>query len=267
MPYARNGRIRIHYETAGSGPPLLLHCGFIGTLDDWADAGYLAALTDRYRVLSLDPRGQGRSDKPHEPSAYLARERIGDVLAVLDAEGVGQVHYWGYSLGGWAGFALGVFAAERIASLVIGAADPFPGNPRPLAGDFLLDGFATGMAAFVAACEADDPAFFVSAGERARWLAADAIALAAARRNGLTEPDLDPAAVAGVQAPTLIYAGTEDNPGPKEAAARLLPHATFVALDGLNHAAVLERSDLVLPHVTAFLDRVTTAGTGRADRA
>jgi pimeloyl-ACP methyl ester carboxylesterase len=118
------------------------------------------------------------------------------------------------------------------------------------------------MAAFVAACEADDPAFFVSAGERARWLAADAAALAAARRTSLTEPDLDPAAVAGIQAPTLIYAGTEDDPGPKETAARLLPNASFIALDGLNHAAVLERTDLVLPHVAAFLGRVTTAAAG-----
>jgi pimeloyl-ACP methyl ester carboxylesterase len=262
MPYAQNGSVRIYYEVAGSGPSLLLHCGFVGTLDDWADAGYLAALTDRYRVLRLDPRGQGRSDKPHDSSAYGTRERIGDVLAVLDAEGIERVHYWGYSLGGWVGFALGVFAADRIASLVIGAAHPFTGNPRPLHGDFFLDGFARGMAAFVAACETDDPAFFVSADERARWLAADAVALAAARRTSLTAPDLDPASVAAIQAPTLVYAGTEDDPGPKEMAARLLPNAAFIALDGLNHAAVLERSDMVLPHVIVFLDRVTPTAAG-----
>jgi pimeloyl-ACP methyl ester carboxylesterase len=262
MPYATNNGVRIRYEVEGSGPPLVLHIGYIGGLEDWADAGYVTPLARRFRVLRLDPRGQGQSDKPHDPAAYAAPCRVGDVLAVLDAEGIAQAHFWGYSLGGWIGFALGVFAPDRVASLIFGGAHPFTGNPRPVAGDFFLEGFRDGMAPFVAACEADDPAYFVSAGERARWLAADVNALRAARLTNLTEPDLEQDAVAAIQAPILIYAGTLDNPEPKEEAARLLPNASFVALDGLDHAQAMNRADLVLPHALAFLKDPATNASG-----
>jgi pimeloyl-ACP methyl ester carboxylesterase len=253
MSYATNDGIRIRYEINGSGPPLLLHIGFVGGLEDWIDAGYVAPLVGNYRLVLLDPRGQGRSDKPHDPALYTLRHRVGDVLAVLDAEGIDWAHVWGYSMGGRVGFALGVFAPDRLASLVIGGADPFPGNPRPIEGDVFCEGMRDGMAPFVAACEAADPTFFVSPGERARWLAADSDALRAACFMGVTEPDLDRAAVSAIQVPTLVYAGTQDDPEPKERAARLLPNGAFVALDGLDHAAAFGRSDLVLPHALAFL--------------
>jgi pimeloyl-ACP methyl ester carboxylesterase len=254
MPYATNNGVRIRYEVEGSGPPLVLHIGYIGGLEDWADAGYVAPLARHYRVLRLDPRGQGQSDKPHDPDAYAVSFRVSDVLAVLDAEGIERAHFWGYSLGGWIGFALGVYAPDRVASLIIGGAHPFTGNPRPIDGDYFLDGFRDGMAPFVAACEADDPAYFVSTGERERWLAADVDALRAVRLTNLTEPDLERNAVAAIRVPTLIYAGTLDNPEPKAEAARLLPNASFVALDGLDHAQAMNRADLVLPHVLAFLE-------------
>jgi pimeloyl-ACP methyl ester carboxylesterase len=267
MPYATNDGVRIRYEVAGSGPPLLLHIGFAGGLEDWADAGYVAPLAARYRVVLLDPRGQGQSDKPHDPAAYAARRRVGEVVAVLDAAGIDRVHYWGYSLGGWVGFALGAFAPDRLASLLVGGQQPFTGNPRPTEGDFFLDGTRDGMAAFVAACEAADPTFFVSPGERARWLAADGEALRAARLNALTEPDLDRDAVARIRVPTLLYAGTADDPEPKARAVRLLPNASFVALDGLDHAAAFGRSTLILPIAQAFLARADASTEhGTTDR-
>ena len=258
MPYATNDGVRIRYEAEGSGPPLVLHIGYIGGLEDWADAGYVAPLARRFRVLRLDPRGQGHSDKPHDPAAYAAPHRVGDILAVLDAEGIARAHVWGYSLGGWIGFALGVFAPDRVASLIVGGAQPLAGTPRPVAGDYFLEGFRDGMAPFVAACEADDPAYFVSPGERERWLAADVDALRAARLTNLTEPDLERDAVAAIQAPTLIYAGTDDNPEPKARAARLMANAVFVGLDGLDHAQTMNRADLVLPYALAFLAGLTT---------
>ncbi len=256
MAYVANDGVRIRYEVEGSGPPLLLHIGFIGALEDWADAGYVTPLGGSYQLVLLDPRGQGRSDKPHDPAAYGIRTRVDDVLAVLDAEGIDRAHFWGYSMGGRIGFALGAFAPDRLASLIVGGAHPFPGNPRPLEDDFFLTGLRGGMDPFVAACEAADPTFFVSPGERTRWLASDVDALRAACLTGLTETDLDRDAVAQIRVPTLLYAGTPDDPEPKEEAARLLPQASFVTFDGLDHAGGFGRSDLILPHALAFLARV-----------
>jgi pimeloyl-ACP methyl ester carboxylesterase len=261
MPYAFNDGVRIRYEIEGSGSPLLLHTGFAGGLEDWADAGYVTPLARSHRLVLLDPRGQGRSDKPHDPGAYTGHNRVGDVLAVLDAAGIDRAHYLGYSLGGWVGFALGVFAPHRVTSLMIGGAHPFSGNPRPVEGDYFMEATRDGMAPFVSGCEADGSYVFVSAGERARWLANDVGALRAVRLNNLTEPDLEPDAVATIHVPTLIYAGTEDDPEPKEQAAHLLPEATFIALDGLDHAAAFGRSDLVLPHLQRFLGGKAADGT------
>ena len=46
MPIATNNGVRIHYHVEGHGPPLLLHPGFVGSAEDWEDAGYVAALQD-----------------------------------------------------------------------------------------------------------------------------------------------------------------------------------------------------------------------------
>ncbi len=157
MPYAANDGVRIRYEVAGSGPPLVLHIGFAGWLENWVDAGYVAALRDAYRLILLDPRGQGRSDGPHDPAAYSMLHRAGDVLAVLDTEGIERAHFWGYSMGGHLGYALGRLISDRVASLILGGAAPFGGNPRPPDGDAMIAGLRQGMAGLVAVWEAEFP--------------------------------------------------------------------------------------------------------------
>jgi pimeloyl-ACP methyl ester carboxylesterase len=130
MPYATNDGVRIYYETEGSGPPLFLHCGFTQSLQDWRDAGYVAALRDDYHLVLLDPRGQGKSDKPHDPSAYTHDCLVADIVAVLDAEGVETAHYWGYSFGGRMGFAIAQHAPHRLRSLVVGGNSARPQDPE-----------------------------------------------------------------------------------------------------------------------------------------
>jgi pimeloyl-ACP methyl ester carboxylesterase len=259
MPHAVNDGVRIRYEVEGSGPPLVLHTGFIGALEDWYDAGYVAALRDDYRLILLDPRGQGQSDKPHDVAAYAREERVGDVRAVLDAAGVEQAHFWGYSMGGVIGFALGVLAPDRATSLILGGASPYA-REQVVENHPLYQGLQLGMAAMVAAFEQDDPNFWISADERARWLAADAEALTAALRAGFSYPSLADALPA-LHVPALIYCGTNDDPDPKARSADELPDATFVAIAGLDHAAGFYRRDLALPHVTTFLARLLQAPT------
>ena len=60
----------IAFDERGEGPPLLLVHGSALSRSIWRGFGYLAALQDRYRVISIDLRGHGRSGKPHEPEAY-----------------------------------------------------------------------------------------------------------------------------------------------------------------------------------------------------
>jgi pimeloyl-ACP methyl ester carboxylesterase len=129
MPYAENNQVRVHYRVEGSnGTPLVLQHGFTESIVDWSDCGYVDVLRARHRLIMIDARGHGGSDKPHYPEAYRLEARVGDVVTVLDILGIAKAHFWGYSMGGWIGFGMAVFAPERVDRLVIG------GSVRPQSG-------------------------------------------------------------------------------------------------------------------------------------
>src|SRR4051794_35255926 len=100
MPYASNGGVRIHYhlDGNGAGPPLVLQHFFGGSVEDWHDAGYVAALGGDYRLILIDARGHGLSDKPRDPDAYAFARMADDVVAVLDDLGHDRAHFYGYSM-------------------------------------------------------------------------------------------------------------------------------------------------------------------------
>ena len=80
---------------------------------DWRDLGYVDALKHDYKLILIDARGAGASDKPHDAAAYDPALRASDVVAVLDDLGIRHAHYFGYSLGGWVGFLLAKYAPDR----------------------------------------------------------------------------------------------------------------------------------------------------------
>jgi pimeloyl-ACP methyl ester carboxylesterase len=130
MPHATNNGIRIHYEVEGQGPPLMLHCGFLQDLQRWYQAGYVDALRDDYRLILIDPRGHGASDKPHDVESYALPNYVADAVAVLEDAGVSKAHYFGYSMGAGIGFAAGVFSPECFTSLILGGGRPYFREPR-----------------------------------------------------------------------------------------------------------------------------------------
>ncbi|MDQ5830432.1 MAG: alpha/beta hydrolase, partial [Actinomycetota bacterium] len=103
MPYADNRGVRIYYEVEGEGSPLVLGHGFSDSLESWREYGYTEPLKQEHRLILIDARGHGASDKPHDPEVYGLEQRPADVVSVLDDLDIAQVHYFGYSLGGWIG--------------------------------------------------------------------------------------------------------------------------------------------------------------------
>ena len=100
MSTAVNDDVRISYEVTGDGRPLVLIHGWLCDRSWWAETGYVDALGRDHRLISVDMRGHGRSDKPRDPGAYRAACFAGDVLAVADAEGLDRFAIWGLSYGG-----------------------------------------------------------------------------------------------------------------------------------------------------------------------
>ena len=56
MPFADNNGVRIHYQVEGEGPPLVLHHGLAGTLEDWRYFGYVEELKRDYQLILMDAR-------------------------------------------------------------------------------------------------------------------------------------------------------------------------------------------------------------------
>ena len=91
--------VKLRYIDQGTGEPVLLVHGFGNSVETWTNSGIVQALATSYRVIAFDERGQGRSDKPHDPPAY-GREMTTDIIRVLDQLGIDRAHIIGYSLGG-----------------------------------------------------------------------------------------------------------------------------------------------------------------------
>lgn len=103
----------------------MLQHGINGYLESWRERGYTEVLGGDYRLIMIDARGHGRSDKPHEPSAYVRELRAADVVAVLDDLDIEKTYYFGYSMGGRIGRALLNHAADRLTCAVMGGFDPY----------------------------------------------------------------------------------------------------------------------------------------------
>ena len=94
--------LKIAYEVVGEGKPIVLVHGFASDrMQNWNAPGWYATLNQAgYRVIALDVRGHGESDKPHEIESYELERLSGDVLAVVRAANAQKPHLMGYSMGG-----------------------------------------------------------------------------------------------------------------------------------------------------------------------
>ena len=119
MPYAEVNDIRVYYEEAGAGEPLLLLHGALGAVDPAVTSGWFAllpALAGRYRTFSVETRGHGRTDNP---AGELSYKQFGeDVAAFIERLELGPVHLAGFSDGATTGLVLGMTRPELLRSLV-----------------------------------------------------------------------------------------------------------------------------------------------------
>lgn len=121
--YAADGTRLATYTWGDIDAPVVVAVhGFASNArDNWVLTGWVRDLTRAgYRVLALDQRGHGLSDKPHEPGAYGIRTLATDVETVMDAYLVDDALYVGYSLGARVGWEVVRDLPQRIERAVLG---------------------------------------------------------------------------------------------------------------------------------------------------
>ena len=261
MPFVNSQGVQIHYHVGGEGPPLVLQHGFLGSLLEWTDLAYVEALGRDYRLILVDARGHGFSDKPHDAEAYNERLLAGDVVAVLDDLGVDKAHFFGYSMGGRIGFALAAHVAERFHSFVIGGMTPLARSAESRSVDEQrIQIWEQGMEAFAASMTSFGPEV---AGMKERALRGDYAAFIAASRQHSEWGDLI-RILRELDVPCLVYAGDADDRahGSAEESVKEFRNARFVSLPRLDHLRGMSRIDVVLPHVSEFLGQVRANAGG-----
>jgi pimeloyl-ACP methyl ester carboxylesterase/predicted glycosyltransferase len=130
--YVERDGVRIFYEVYGSGEPTVLLLPTWSVLHSRHWKMQIPYLARHCRVVAFDGRGNGRSDRPSEATAYDEREFAADALAVMDATETERSVIVGFSLGGQRGLLLAaehpgrVEGAVFVAPLFLGGGEALP---------------------------------------------------------------------------------------------------------------------------------------------
>lgn len=272
MPDITIGGVRLHYDEAGQGAETIVFVhGLMLASESWA--GQVAAFSDRYRVITFDLRGQGRS--AHVRAGLDLDNLAADTAELIRALGAGPCHLIGFSMGAFIALRVAARRPDLLRSLVLigpSAEAEAPAKmpayrmliagvklfgPRPFVGPLLKILFGDSFL--------KDPA---SAAECRRWkhylerlprnlaYAAEA----SAHRPSITHE------LGRITAPVLVVSGTEDRPVPPataRAVADAIRGARFLAVPSTGHAVMLEQPSLFNSALARFL----IAGDGRDDPA
>lgn len=212
---------KIYYEVKGEGEPVILIHGFIVNSDSWKRTElYNDLLSAGYKVIILDQRGNGKSDKPQMAEAYEKDAEAKDIIALANHLGLTGYHAVGYSRGAIIASRL-LLLDNRLKSAVLGGMGADFTNPswprrilfyRALMGEEVPE--LAGMLKYVQDSKLDQRA------------------LAYLQK---AQPSTLPEEFKTVKKPVLVICGDqdEDNGSSKELAS-LIPGSSYVRVPG-NH--------------------------------
>ncbi len=248
--YIEAGGTRSYVEVHGAGEPLLLLHGGLETVEMLPDL--TTALAERYRVVSPERRGHGRTadapsrDGPPTYEALTYEAMAAETLAVMDALGIARADIVGYSDGANIAMLLGMHAAQRVRRLVL------------VSGNFHANGmtraFRLGLRR--ATAERYEPAL----AEAHRRLSPDGpehwpVVFERVRQLWLDAPTLSADELAAIEAPTLVLAGDRDLVTVEHTVAlfRAIPGARLCIVPGGSHGLLTEQPELTSRVILEFL--------------
>jgi pimeloyl-ACP methyl ester carboxylesterase len=231
---ASDGPRLVWHETGEGRPVVLLHGLFSNAETNWIKFGHAARIAQRgFRVIMPDLRAHGESAAPHDPACYPPDILARDGLELIDHLELGDYDLGGYSLGARTSVRMVIEGARPRRLVVSGMGLRGLLRTGSRSGHFrkVLEGMGTH--------ERGSP----------EWLAEAFLKTTGADPQALLPllgsfVDSSEAELRAIALPTLVLSGAEDQDnGPAEDLARLLPNATFVEVPG-NHMSAVTKPDL-----------------------
>jgi len=218
------------------GAVVLAHGFATNRAENWRRLGWYGAFERKgYRIVALDLRGHGDSDKPHEAAAYGRAEMAGDIIALMDHLELRGVDLMGYSMGSHLCLTAALADPGRIANLILGGV-----GARMLNGG---EAGTPGAMTMAQAMRADDPSMVVEPTLRGfRQFAdnqgEDRLALAACS-EGASVP-LEAEDLMRLAMPAAVIAGSRDEiAGDPQVLADAIPGARCVAVPACDHFSAI----------------------------
>jgi pimeloyl-ACP methyl ester carboxylesterase len=253
---------RLSYTESGRGLPVVLLHGFPLNAAIWHKQQL--DLGDRFRVITPDLRGHGRSPVPKD--GYEMESMAGDILAMLDSMRIQQAMILGHSMGGYVTLAAWRLAPERFAALGLiashAAADTPAGKEgrRKLAEKVAAEGsqpVADAMLPKLFGKDSTPPEIVV---EQVRQMImnsprAGLIGAINGMANRADSTDL----LKGMKIPMLIVAGADDQIIPRdkvEAIAKAVKGSKLTIIEKAGHMPMLEQPDATTAAIREFLNTV-----------
>jgi 3-oxoadipate enol-lactonase len=254
MPFADNRGVRIYYETYGEGPPMVLvHAN---PFDHRLFTYQIASFSPYFRVVAMDLRGYGRSDKPETP--FSLNDMADDVLAVCAQEGVDRAVFMGVSVGSGIALLIGLDRPQMCDAIILvggssrGGAD-ISGRVAGYGSPDLRSYQRAHIRELVAPGFCDTPvgAWMLDLfSENAHMLSGRSIGNIFRAREACDMRDR----LAGVKPPTLVINGAHDVSLQRGGeTASMIPGARHVVLPGTGHACCIENPAVFDGAVIAFL--------------
>jgi pimeloyl-ACP methyl ester carboxylesterase len=216
---------KIYYEVKGEGYPVVLIHGFSGTAQGWKNGPFYAGLLSAgYKVIILDQRGNGHSDKPHTDAGYANDAEAKDIIGLVSSLNIKQYDAVGYSRGSIIVSRLLVMDKRVHKAVMGGMGDGYtnPQWPRRIHAYEALMGDTTHH-------DVDEMMKYIKSQHF------DNLALAYQQKY---QPSTSPQQLARVRIPVLIVRGTEDKDnGSETELQKMIPKSKLAYVPGNHNTA------------------------------
>ena len=239
MPYLDNEGVKIYYEIEGKGPNLMMIHGFAANIEmNWRVTNWIETLKDENRLILMDCRGHGKSDKPTDPVQYGVNMLL-DIIRLLDHLSIDKCNFFGYSMGARLTLYTVINYPNRVNSAILGGFVLLP--PRGKQTSFRYDSVINAFKAD-SIKKVKDPLgkefrrFAESTGADLEALAAVMTAYQQAPEDLYETRANYKKILKTISVPLLTAVGSDDFlPGDKTLFAKLVPNACHFQIQGRDH--------------------------------